>query len=303
MQPAHILITVALAAFAAIALYSALVRFFDPLGTEAQARRERREAETAARADSRHAALLNLGTAVSNAVPLARNSEHDLSMRLARAGLHVTPAAYWGISLSAAVMGAAIGLALAVALNVSLESRLALAASFTLIGLVAPRLAIASRARARAEEIEASLPAALELLSVVVESGQTIERGIKELALRTSGPLADEFAMVDRDITRYHKKTSDALSDMSKRCNVKSVAVFCTSVTQALEQGSAIGRILKTQAQISSENYYMAVEEKSNKITVKMSIATIFFLLPPVVIISIGPAIINLVSNAGELAS
>ena len=70
------------------------------------------------------------------------------------------------------------------------------------------------------------------------------------------------------------------------------------SVSQALEQGSAIGRILKTQADIASQNYYMAVEEKSNKIAVKMSMAMIFFILPPVLAISLGPAIINLANNS-----
>jgi len=72
-------------------------------------------------------------------------------------------------------------------------------------------------------------------------------------------------------------------------------------VSQALEQGSAIGRILKTQAEIASENYYMEVEEKSNKIAVKMSVVTIFFLLIPVLIISVGPAVINLMNNSGGL--
>ena len=290
--------TIIVACGVAFAVNTALVHAFDPRGREARARATAKSAAAAARESSRRAFIKNLGNSISELLPFDRTRENELSMRLARAGMHITPSTYWGIVIISALAGILVGLAIALIANVSITARVAIAAVTMVLGLVAPRFITASKARKRAEVIEASLPGTLELLSVIVEAGQTIERGIREIAERTDGPLAEEFQHVNLDITRYNRKTSDALADMATRCNLKSVGLFCSSVSQALEQGSAIGRILKMQATIASENYYMSVEEKSNKITVKMSIATIFFLLPPVIIISIGPAIINMLTSA-----
>jgi len=291
--------TIAIALGAGIGINSLLVRIYDPKGLVARAKEEKRRGLD--RETDRGNAASRLGERVVQALPSDRVSESALALRLTRAGMNPSPANYWGFVVVSTGIGAAIGLLLFVLVDTNPAGRILIAGFFVLVGALVPRFYVSIRTKNRAAEMEAALPSTLMLLSVIVEAGQTIERGIREIAERTDGPLADEFRVVNADITRYHKKTSSALSDLSRRCNVKSVALFCTSVSQALEQGSAIGRILKTQAEIASENYYMEVEEKSNKIAVKMSVVTIFFLLIPVLIISVGPAVINLMNNSGGL--
>ena len=170
------------ACLAGLLVNTALVKTYDPRGAESSARARTRAEEAKEREGSRKTWLTSVGEMASSVMPMAKSQENAIALRLARAGIKTTVAMYWAAVLLSAATGIVMGAGLALIIDGTVLAKFAIAALFLLIGFVAPRFYVAVKTRRRAEEIEASLPPTLELLSVVVEAGQTVERGIKEIA-------------------------------------------------------------------------------------------------------------------------
>jgi len=279
-----------------------LVAVYDPEGREAHEREIARQRADADRVAERRAAMKRAGETAMEILPIARDRQQSIAVKLKRAGLKISPATYWAAVLTGAVTGAVIGGILVVfATSAALLARLAVLVLLVAAGAIAPRLYVSLKTSRRRMEITASLPATLEQLSIVVGAGQTIERGIKTIAQRTHGPLAEEFAQVDTDITYFGRTAPEALTAMAERCDIPSMSLFAASVSQSINAGSPIAAVLRSQAKIATESYYLDIEEQSNKIRTKMIFPTVFLILPPIFILSLGPTVLRLMEELPKL--
>ena len=294
-------IAVAAALVAAGATYSRLVGAFDPDGREERARRAARAAQRAQRDAARAGFAERAGEAAMRALPVARDRQLTMAAELKRAGISAPVATYWAATIGCAAAGAALGILGAAAVTSGTLQKVAVALLCAVLGLLLPKVYVTLKARRRREQIEVTLPATLEQLSIVVGAGQTVERGIKTISQRATGPLAEEFAQVDADITYFGRTPGQALSAMAGRCDVPAVSLFAASVSQALAAGSPIAAVLRSQAKIATDNYYMAVEERTNKIRTKMIFPTVFFILPPIFIVSLGPTVLRLAAELPKI--
>lgn len=288
----------ALAALAGLVVYSLLLRRFDPDGRlqrgKAAQRGQRREAG--------RAQASGIGEAALKLLPVARDQQQSMAMQIRRAGWKITTGSYWAASAASAAVGVGLGVALAVSMrNPAPAARIGAFAASALAGALAPRLLMHSAIKRRRADIEAALPNTLELLAVVVGAGQSIEGGIRTVAQRSSGPLAEEFAQVSTDVTYCGRTVQEALQDMAERCKVREVSLFAAAMRQSMRAGSPIAEVLKTQSEKISERYYLKVEEQSNKIRTKMIFPTVFFILPPIFIISLGPTILKLLAELPKI--
>ena len=260
----------------------------------------RRREERAIQEEEKSAARAELSRKVSDFAlrffPISFDKMQQMQNELRRAGLKMDVGSYWALRVCSVLIGVVIGLVVASLVRTTFMYRFLIVVGCAAFTAFVPRFMMLQRMRRRNELIEASLPGMLELLAVVVGAGQTVDRGIKTIATCSTGPLAEEFAQVDLNITSFGYSVSDALRKMSERVGLPSVSLFCASVIQSIEAGSSVGDELKSQAKIATDNYYMAIEEKSNKIRTKMILPTVFFILPPVFIITLTPMVMNLMT-------
>ena len=163
-------------------------------------------------------------------------------------------------------------------------------------GYFLPKYWTTRRVESRKEEITQGFPDSLDMLLVCVEAGQSLDQSIVRVAkeLRASYPsLADEFEIVSYEM-KAGKDKAAVLNDMGERCGVQDVASFVTVLIQSTSFGTSIAEALRVYAGEMRDKRVMRAEEAANKLPTKMTLATMMLTVPPLLIILVGPSVINI---------
>lgn len=170
-----------------------------------------------------------------------------------------------------------------------------------LLGYAAPKWWVGKRQKARNELISQGFPDSLDMMLVCVEAGQSLDQAIVRVAseMRTGFPdLSDEFELVAQQM-KAGKDKSQVLRDMAERVENDDVSSFVTTLIQSQNYGTPISEALRVYAAEMREKRVMRAEEKANKLPTKMTMATMMLTVPPLLLILIGPSLIDI----GKLVS
>jgi tight adherence protein C len=115
-----------------------------------------------------------------------------------------------------AIFGFVTGLLFAFLVGKGLPVTLVIVIGLLAVGFYAPNLYLYQRCYDRQEKMHRSLPDAIDLLTISVESGLGFDAAIQQVARNTSGPLADEFARVLREM-QIGQGRSEALRALAER--------------------------------------------------------------------------------------
>lgn len=233
-------------------------------------------------------------------IPQSAATQEKLSAQLIQAEIRMSAKNY-----SAAVLLIAIVCAVIFALCSRLLSKSLLLAAFAgligiFAGVVLSRFRLKSRITRRKNEIYHQLPDALDILSVSVAAGLGFDQALSYVVKKSEGALTREFDMTQREIAlgRSRKEAMDRLAD---RCGSLEVKTFVSAVLQADEMGASIKNVLQIQAATIRETHKQVVEEKMQKLSVKMLIPMVLFIFPVLFIILLGPAALAIIKAIGSL--
>lgn len=157
-----------------------------------------------------------------------------------------------------------------------------------------PDILIRSNAQKRREAIRTELPNALDQMLISVQAGLGFEMAMGRAGSNGKGPLADELIRTLQDI-QVGRSRKDAYLAMSERIDVPDVRSFVRAVVQADAYGVAIASVLKAQAQDMRIKRKQRAEEHAMKMPVKMLFPLIFFILPTLFIVVLGPTVLSIV--------
>lgn len=147
-------------------------------------------------------------------------------------------------------------------------------------GLLLPLLWLKDRVVQRSRAIHKSLPFMLDLITLCVEAGLTLQSAIAHaVAKGAPGPMRDELSRVLRD-RRAGKSRTDALRDMSARMREPSVATLVAALVQSESLGMDLGPILRAQAEQRRVERFAAAEKLAMEAPVKMLFPLIAFIFP-----------------------
>lgn len=192
-----------------------------------------------------------------------------------------------------AFAGALLGLL--VFLGAPSAGRFAIAVVMVALAYFVPDLLIRNRAQKRREEIRLELPNALDQMLISVQAGLGFESAMGRAGENGRGPLADELIRTLQDI-QVGRSRKEAYLALSERVDVPSVRTFVRAVVQADTYGIAIAGVLKTQAKDMRIKRRQLAEEHAMKMPVKMLFPLIFFILPTLFIVLLGPAVLQIMS-------
>lgn len=164
------------------------------------------------------------------------------------------------------------------------------------IGLYLPDVLLYNTGVKRQARIQASLPDALDMLTVCVEAGLGFDAALSKVALNTEGPLAAEFTRVLQEM-QIGKSRSDALRAMTQRTTVTELRAFAAALLQASELGIAVAQVLREQAREMRSRRRQRAEEKAQKVPVKILFPLIACLFPALFVIIIGPGAITIMQS------
>ena len=171
-------------------------------------------------------------------------------------------------------------------------------------GYYLPQYWVQRRLQERQKQIIQGFPDALDLMLVCVEAGQSLDQSINRMARETRAgypALADELDMVSQEV-KAGKERVQVLRDMSERVNIPDVSSFVTTLVQSATYGTSIAEALRIYSAEMRDKRVMRAEEKANTLPTKLTLGTMLFTVPPLLIILIGPSVagISKVLNMGH---
>lgn len=171
------------------------------------------------------------------------------------------------------------------------------------IGYFLPRYWVRRRFETRREELVNGFPDALDMLLVCVEAGQSLEQSIVRVSKEMQAgyaALADEFEVVANEL-KAGKERVQVLRDLSERAGVSDISSFVTVLIQSASFGTSIADALRVYASEMRDKRVMRAEEKANVLPTKLTLGTMMFTVPPLLIILVGPSIYQIFQtlNAG----
>jgi tight adherence protein C len=152
------------------------------------------------------------------------------------------------------------------------------------------------RMRRRVRELTETLPDALDLMVVCLESGlglnATIARVGEERAA-LDDPLGDEFAQVALEL-RSGQSREDALRGLGDRNGVADLKSLVGLIIQSDRLGASMGKTLRAHADLLRTKRRQRAEEAARKLPIKVLFPLATLLLPPLFVMVAGPAFLKL---------
>lgn len=134
-----------------------------------------------------------------------------------------------------------------------------------------------------------------EILSLTLESGRNLENALKVTCDNVESEISDEFKQVIDEIN-YGKSLNESLEDMKDRISSDTLNNIILNITQTFEFGNSILDTLYNQVDFLREKQILEVKKKINKIPNKVSVISVIFIVPLIMVLVIGPYVINLLS-------
>jgi tight adherence protein C len=164
------------------------------------------------------------------------------------------------------------------------------------VGYYLPKYWIERRVQTRQSEIQNGFPDALDMLLVCVEAGQSLDQGIIRVSKELSAghpALAEEFEIVSQEV-KAGKEKINVLRAFAERAGVPDVSSFVTVMIQSQTFGTSIAEALRVYAAEMRDKRVMRAEEAANKLPTKMTLGTMMFTVPPLLIILVGPSVYDM---------
>ncbi len=180
----------------------------------------------------------------------------------------------------------------------SLLRGLVMTVTFGFLGYRLPTFWIKRRIKARRDSILRALPDALDLLTICVEAGLSLDGAMLEVVNRWDNALSDEFAIVLAEL-QMGRGRRDALRGMADRVGLLEVTTFTSAMVQADELGMGIARTLSLQAQQLRIKRKQRAEKLAHEAGVKMVVAMGVLIMPALFMIIMSPAVVQIRSMFG----
>lgn len=131
-----------------------------------------------------------------------------------------------------------------------------------------------------------------EVLTLSLQTGRNLAEAISITVNSVDGELSLEFKEALRE-TRFGKSLNESLNDMQKRIPSDSVNNIVLALTQANIYGSSIISTLNNQIDYLREKRKMEIKAQISKIPTKISVISVFFFIPLILLIILGPVLLN----------
>ena len=168
--------------------------------------------------------------------------------------------------------------------------------ALAIIGFLLPSVYVQRKSRIRKLIIFQTLPDILDLLTICVEAGLSIDSAMLRACENPQfkgNPLAEEMQLAARE-SRAGKPRPEALRDMADRTDEEDLKAFVTMLIQTERFGTSLSQAMRVHADSLRVRRRQIAEEAAAKTAVKMLFPLVFCIFPALLIVMLGPAIIKI---------
>lgn len=198
------------------------------------------------------------------------------------------------------IIGGLTGLIAALALGslagVSGLTRVGVAVLLVAAGFFLPDATLDRKVRERQRDIRRSLPDVLDLLTISVEAGLSVNAALAQVVRNVSGVLPQELGRMLQEV-QLGVARSDALRHLAERTDVEDLNGFVLAMVQAETFGVSISNVLRAQARELRLKRRQRAEREAQETPVKLVFPMILCILPSLFVVVIGPGAIRIFQN------
>jgi tight adherence protein C len=151
----------------------------------------------------------------------------------------------------------------------------------------------------RQEEIFLTLPDALDLLVVCVESGLGLDAAMRKVCDEMKDHakvMAEELSLANFQL-QMGRPRREVLHDLGVRTGVDDVRALAAILIQADRFGSSIAQALRVQSDAMRTRRKQLAEEKAAKTAVQLIFPLVLFIFPGIFVVLVGPAAISIINT------
>ena len=163
----------------------------------------------------------------------------------------------------------------------------------TFVGFILPDSILSSRVDDRKKEILRTLSDTLDLLTISVEAGLSLNAAMAQVVKNVPGVLSSEFARMLQEI-QLGVPRSEAFRHLAERTDVEELNGFALAMIQADIFGVSIASVLRTQAVQLRIKRRQAIEAKAQQTPVKIVFPLVLCILPALFVVIVGPGAIRI---------
>lgn len=165
--------------------------------------------------------------------------------------------------------------------------------------IVLPAMVMKPIITTKTKQLLDALPYFIDLIAVCIQSGMTVESAIKFIAQH-----ADELDINLATLMHYLIKRAEVsgleegLLDLYHAMDMTEMRMFCSTLQQSVHYGTSLYENLMELSKDIRELQLLDSEEKIGKLSAKMSVPLILFIMFPLTILIAAPGILRILKHA-----
>jgi tight adherence protein C len=159
------------------------------------------------------------------------------------------------------------------------------------------------KVRQRALRVRRGLCSAIDLMTLAIEAGQ----GLDAAMLDTARSLYYAYPELSEELVFCHlemkagKARAEALKHLGQRCSDEEMGKLAAVLIDGERFGTSLGPALRTHSKFLRSKMRFAAQESARKLTVKLVMPVFFLIFPSVLLVTLGPAYLQLQSFFSSL--
>lgn len=134
-----------------------------------------------------------------------------------------------------------------------------------------------------------------EILTLTLESGRNLENALKVTCENVDSEISKEFKEALEEMN-YGKSLIEALSDLKNRISSDIINNIILNIIQTNRFGNSILDTLYNEVDFLRDKEVLTTKEQINKIPNKVSIISVLFIVPLILVLILGPYLIEFIS-------
>lgn len=133
-----------------------------------------------------------------------------------------------------------------------------------------------------------------EVLTLTLESGRNLQNSIELTSWNVDSELSNEFKKALMEM-KYGKSLNEALENLKLRIPSETINNIILNITQTSVFGNSIIDTMNNQIEFLRDKQVLSIKEKINKIPNKVSIVSVIFVIPLILLLILGPIVIKFI--------
>ncbi|THD80517.1 MAG: type II secretion system F family protein [Phenylobacterium sp.] len=178
--------------------------------------------------------------------------------------------------------------------------RMLVTAAGIVAGAYLPTLLLKNAIAKRRQKIQKALPDALDLFVICAEAGLSLDAAVTRVAREIGGSspeMADELGLTAIELG-FLPDRRDALHNLVRRVGTPDVRGLVSTLVQTEKYGTPLAQALRMLSSEFRDTRMMKAEEKAARLPATLTVPMIMFILPPLFVILIGPAILQVLATS-----